>query len=527
MARVRRVSCACAALACALATACAGTHGSVTRLVDGRTIDGSFVSADAYAAFLRGAVAQEEGRYAEALAAFEQVLAIDPDDPEPWSRVAMVRCTQRSGDPAGAVAAARALHLDPDYGPAHFAEAWCGSGALRASLERSAFASPHAVEPQLWLTVLDGEAGQRERGQERLLALALGQPSAAVLTALGWWARGRGAPRTAARAWAAACARDARRVGDAFGRVTELAGDGELGAARALAGALLDLRSPVVGTARSVPALARRLGVDEALARGDAARARARAATARMSLDEVAGRAIILGRPEIALPIAELVAQADPTSESARLAVMAAKEALGEPVSYPSARSANASVPASVRLAYARAMARRLGPAGAAHALLSVGRSPPRSGDALEVTLAVDLAARGAIEEDDLPPDALLELALRRHVAPSVADARWLDARHRLARLAWTSPSSGETAQLAARLTRSGNRDPLVVASVLHVAAATHTPLDPHVRERLVAGAPADPLVCAADLEIEATERSRRRLAAVAATAAEHSLVAY
>lgn len=529
MARLRRLSRVCAALVCTLAGACGGTNGPVTRLVEGRTMEGPSVSADAYAAFLRGAVAQEEGRYGEALAAFEQVIAMDPGDPEPWARVASVRCALRPGDPGGARAALHALALDPDYAPAHLAAARCGSGDVRASVERSALAAPLAAQPQLWLARLDGAAGQSERAHERLLALALREPNAAVLDALGSWAYAHGAPRTAAHAWADACARDATRVGEAFDRAADLAGDGEIDAARTLAGALVDLRSPGLGDGRKAAALARRLAVDEALARGDAARACARAATARMSLDEVAGRAIVLGRPEIARPIAQLVADADPASDSARLALIAAKEALGEPVSFPSSRRASVIVAPSVRLAYARAMERCLGPAEAARAMLGVGRAAARAGDALEVTLAVDLTARGVLQEDELPPDGRLELASRRRVRfePTATEAGSLDARHRLLWLAWISPAGGETARLAARLTRSGNRDPLVVASALHIASATKAVLDPRARERLAASAPADPLVCAADVEIAPTERSRRRLAAVAATGAEHALASY
>jgi len=68
--------------------ACGASSDSVTRLVDGRTVVGPFVPGDAYAAFLRGAIAEEQGRLGEALAAYDQVLAIDPTDPEPWARAA-------------------------------------------------------------------------------------------------------------------------------------------------------------------------------------------------------------------------------------------------------------------------------------------------------------------------------------------------------------------------------------------------------------------------------------------------------
>jgi hypothetical protein len=107
------------------------------------------------------------------------------------------------------------------------------------------------------------------------------------------------------------------------------------------------------------------------------------------------------------------------------------------------------------------------------------------------------------------------------------APASALDARHRFAFLAWTAPSDGVTAALALRLTRSGNRDSLVVAAVLHIAGTTRRPTDPAVRDRLLASAPADPLVCAVGVDVAPTEQSRRRLAAVAATKAEHDLATY
>src|SRR5205823_5257936 len=54
-----------------LAIGCGGSP-VVTRIVGAETLRGSFVDGDAYAAFFRGAAAEEEGKWTEAIAAYEE-----------------------------------------------------------------------------------------------------------------------------------------------------------------------------------------------------------------------------------------------------------------------------------------------------------------------------------------------------------------------------------------------------------------------------------------------------------------------
>lgn len=509
---------------CVLLCGCAGSSGAVTRIVAGETIRGRFIEGEAYAAFLRGAVAEEEGRLAEALAAYEEVRAIDSEDAEVFARIARVRCAMKAG--SGAADARRALDIDPDYGPAHEALALCGVDPA-AEIERAAASEPKAISAQLWLARLQGE-----RSGDRIMALALAQPRATAFDALASLALERGQGMLAAQASIAALQRDGRMARAASDRVRVLAGAGDLDAARMLAGAIVDERAR---HAQPIGPLVARLAVDESLAKGDAPQATARASKGRLPLDVVAARAMLLGRPEIAIQIATLVEAADPASTAAHAVRIAAEEARGGRVSPLVALAPARRISMSAAIVYGRALARAVGQGAARTALDALACDLMLAGDALETSAAVDLAARGVLRDDALSIDAKIELALRRRVpfgediARAARDMKSaLDARHRLLFFAWTEPKSADAARLAERLSRGATRDPLIGAALVRIASQTNQSIDAMLRERLAASAPADPIVFATLLDASPqSEPLKRRLAAVAATKAERELSSF
>src|SRR3954464_11392997 len=86
------------AAASMLALAC-GSEPRVARVYDGHLVEGRYVSPDAYAAFLRGALAEESGDLKGAVAAYSQALDEDEDDPEIASRIGEARCKLDPKDP--------------------------------------------------------------------------------------------------------------------------------------------------------------------------------------------------------------------------------------------------------------------------------------------------------------------------------------------------------------------------------------------------------------------------------------------
>jgi len=104
----------------------------VTRMVDGVRYQGRFVNPEAYAAYLLGVEREAQSEFSEALAAYLEALAEDPDSPEIWARIGAVRCF--SSEPQKGPAAARAsfergLKTDPAYSGNYFERARCAERA--------------------------------------------------------------------------------------------------------------------------------------------------------------------------------------------------------------------------------------------------------------------------------------------------------------------------------------------------------------------------------------------------------------
>jgi hypothetical protein len=144
--------------------------------------------------------------------------------------------------------------------------------------------------------------------------------------------------------------------------------------------------------------LAARLAVDEALARGDVAAARARATEARVALDEVAGRALLLGQLAAAKRIASDVASAEPGNLGARLVLAASPggDVLG--VSRSLDGGTAGAVPSAALVAFGEVLVHAVSPAAARQTLIRIAHRPFVPGDDRVVRGAIALVARGVLD---------------------------------------------------------------------------------------------------------------------------------
>jgi len=101
-------------------------------MANGVRYEGRFVNPEAYAAYLLGVEREARGKFGEALAAYLEAHAEDPDSPEIWARIGAVRCA--SSEPKAGPAAARAsfergLKTDPAYYGNYYERARCAERA--------------------------------------------------------------------------------------------------------------------------------------------------------------------------------------------------------------------------------------------------------------------------------------------------------------------------------------------------------------------------------------------------------------
>lgn len=514
-----------AVVALALLHGCAGAPGTVARVVDGRTLEGRYVSPQAYEQFLRGAIAEESGALDEALAAYESVARDDPADPETFARIARIRCRKRPDDPRARAAIDTALALDPDYGPAFAARALC-SFAAAGDVQRAARLEPRNVELQIAAATTDGALSA---GAEKLVAItAAFRTSTAAWEALASWADTHGDPALAVRASMELVRLSPSKAAFAARIAEALAGEGELALARRLAVAVVAARADTArGGAPAPSGLMTRLAVDEALLRGDEASATFRATLGRLPLDEVAARALRHGRLELAEELASRSLAADPASSGAR--VVARTVALLRGRAAPSMPAPGEGAVSGFACAmHLRVLADRLDVGAARDAAAALPCAPAAPGDAVLTGILVELAARSVLGDATLPPDARLELMVRRGEVPAGPPPAALDLRHRLLWLAVSSPDTEETRTLAARALAHPTRDPLVAAALLRIALARHETVSNTALDAAARLDPADPILLAtliAGREHDgATAALRVRLRSVAATPKERSL---
>ncbi len=504
-----------------LAVGCAG-RPAVDRAYGGSVVRGRFVEPEAYAAFLRGAIAQARGDLREALSAYAAAAQLDPSSPEVWTRTGEVRCKLDPRDATAQEALSRALDLDATYARAWEARAQCAmargdaSGA-RADAEKAAALDPSADGANVLLLRAAGSARDAQApARERLVALTetAGDPLVAW-DALAAWAEGRGDVPL----WSRALREIARMAPDRRGGVAaaaeQLAGVGALSEARAVAA------SAVEADDRPFAAhpLAARLSIDDAIGRGDLAAVRRRATRARIPLEEAAGRALLAGAWSTARSLAATAA-GDPTALGARL-VLAVADGDNVVQAASSARADDAPVSAAALVAFGQAFARAASPEQARAVTAAMRAASIVPGDDRVVRPAVDLVARGALPRALLPPDGAIELAARRGDAPAEPLAS-LDVRHEMLALALLRPDSARARDLTERFATASASDPLIAAASCLVRLARGAPPpDPASVRALLAQDPADPLLAAIALRLaekmgdaDAVRRARAALTA-------------
>jgi tetratricopeptide (TPR) repeat protein len=556
---VRRVVAAACILL--LAPACAGGP-LVERAYDGHVVQGRSIEPEAYAAFLTGAIAEASADGQGALRAYTRAAHLDPRAPEAWTRIGAVRCTLNPADGHADDAFARALSIDDRYAGAWAAKAKCSLGrhdeaaaleaARRAAQLDPAADGAHAIIARAGR--VDAEASRSKDAEasrskdaeasrskdaeasrskdaeasrstrDALVALTeTARDHVAAWDALASWAESRGDVALWTRALGVlAKAAPARR--DAVARAAEeLAGDGEIGAARSVAAAAVDTGDEPFAEDRRP--LAARLAIDEAIARGDVPAVRLRATRARISLEEAGARAFLAGRHDVASAIEAAVVLADPDATGAKLVLAASdgRDVLGASweLGRRSARASGASF-----VAFGVAVVRVLPPAQARASLASIAHAPVVSGDDLVVRPAVELASRGVVDAAALPPDGVVELSVLRGEAsvegPSAPDRRLLDARHEYLAMALADPQSARTGALAERLAGVLASDPVVAAASALVQIGVGARIDAGAPGALLGRDPGDALLAATALRLankigdaEAATRARAALTAL------------
>jgi Tfp pilus assembly protein PilF len=279
------------------ASACTAST-TVTRVVDGRLVQGRYVADEAYAAYLTGAMREAGGDLDGAESAYREAIRHDPRGAEIWTRIGAVRCARLSSANRGASpweAFRRAEQIDPQMEEAWTARARCHldlgeiDPAL-AAVRRAVAADPNRIEPVVLLARILERAGKTEQARLWMDGLVLRDPDS-----------------TPAQR---AMIEFAARTGDAQRR---------LAATRALG------RAAGVGSAKAAVG-----DVDDALLRGDTTMARVLGAAAGVTGGALALRAVALGQTAFAREQAEMVASANPSDSDARIAAAGAADLSGD-----------------------------------------------------------------------------------------------------------------------------------------------------------------------------------------------------
>lgn len=283
---------------------------SVLRDAGGEVRLGRFIPAEAYQAYAEGALAEADGRLGESVARYAEAARLDEDGPEAWTRLGAIHCRQKAFD-EGAAALDNALRADATFAPAHREIAGCALGR--------------------------GDDAGALSASERAMVLDPTDDATYLIRARALEHAGRG--HDAARLLAARllhCRAD-RRVTEALTELAQRVHDPDVG--RMAARCMVDAERPIAaltkaprssssdGTsgvkkvhARVLPSLD---SIDAALSADDLKTARHLALRASMTEGELAVRAAALGRIRSARTLASLVADADPSDLSARIALAA------------------------------------------------------------------------------------------------------------------------------------------------------------------------------------------------------------
>lgn len=120
-------------------------YSHTTRIIEGRVVHGRPISAEAYAAYLAGAMLEAEGRPREAVQRYQEARDADPESVEIQTALGRATCQFAPRDAEDEFLAA--IELDEHYEPAHRERARCAlrRESLAAALihaERALLAAP-------------------------------------------------------------------------------------------------------------------------------------------------------------------------------------------------------------------------------------------------------------------------------------------------------------------------------------------------------------------------------------------------
>jgi len=396
----------------------------VVRVYDGKVMVERFVPPDAYAAFLRGVLAEEGGDLRSALAAYTEI-ADDDDDPEVWSRIGGVLCRLEPKSAEVDRAFARATKADPASASALAAAGRCatlrGRHQEAAELARRA-AAQDPTNVGLEAQVIRASAARSDAPDPAMRERAVASTRAHGERAAAWdallvWGRAHRDQVMVIQALEGLIRTAPTRSVEAESAALQLLAAGELLAARRLAVAVADAPRElgVVGPRDETVA---RLAVDEALARGDAEVTGRRATRGHVPGAELAARALLLERRDLAQAIVGRLLLSEPTSSGALMV----KEALRAPsppqgsatppAAAPAASSAKADPsralletlakatdrpPALCAFVLADRLASTLGTEAAREWLARVTRAPAPARDPVAAPLVLTLTARGIL----------------------------------------------------------------------------------------------------------------------------------
>ena len=504
----------------------------VVRVYGNHIVEGAYVPPEAYAAYLRGALAEEAGDLKGAVGAYERALDEDDEDPEIWTRAGAVRCKLDPKDTKADDAFAKALKLDRTYAGTFAARATCLTArgktdeAAAAALE-AAKADPTNVDVAA-LVVRTSKATPGARERAIALTVAAGE-RAAAWEALVHWGRAHGDAELTARGLEGLARLSPTRSAEIETGALELLGQGFTVYARRVAAAVADVPQDNGGGGPRDATVAR-LAIDDAILAGDRARIERRAVRGHVALAEVAARAMLLDARETALRVARDEIAADPKNAGAQMVVAAASTTKARELT-----PATDAVSEACALVFADALAAGTNADSAKTWLARIQRLPSAAHDPVIGPLAVDLAARGVLSADELPIETRIELAARRREAPPAIASLppgSVDAKHLFLWHALTNPASKESQTLATQLSAAVDRDPLVGFALARVvlSKARDEARWNDIR-RAIAAAPAHPLLLAIAVELakamgkpDELPPAKARLMAVARTPAERAL---
>lgn len=281
-----------------------GASKPITRDFGARYEQGRVVPGDAYAAALRGAIAEASGDHRLAKREYDRASDLFPDDPELSTRSAAASCALKPD----ATALEDVTRAHENYVPAWVALARCYERMGEPGRARGAKTKAASLAPGSEGTTIDAFAEAtflRDSGASYFAAAV--QAGAAGDGPLEVWAYARAADLSMVRR------ADVARVASDFvlaGRWID---------ARVLAVRLVELGMRG-GAPLRVPSSLGKLAVDAALLDNDAGAAMARAHALRIPLAEVALRAFVLGRRGLSRSLFSLVLATEPESGDARLA---------------------------------------------------------------------------------------------------------------------------------------------------------------------------------------------------------------